>query len=125
TLLEVSVMVSVSLRTPSVAPGLNRRLMVQVAPAASVAGIVVPHVPPVLVNPLPAVKAMLVIVKVPSPVFDSVTVCVAELVFRFTLPKLMLVGATLAMGAAPLPVTGTVRVGPLLETATRADSAAL
>ncbi|HEY5424403.1 MAG TPA: hypothetical protein VIK05_13065, partial [Ilumatobacteraceae bacterium] len=59
---------------------------------------------------------MLVIVKVPSPVFDSVTVCVAELVFRFTLPKLMLVGETLANGAAPLPVTGTVRSGPLLET---------
>jgi hypothetical protein len=116
--LELSVMVTEPVRTP-MGPA--------VEPKADDAGTacarVVPQPPASLENPVPA-TTMLAIDKIPSPVFDSVTVCVAELVLRLTLPKSTLVLDRLANGAAPLPVTGTVRSGPLLVTVIVAVTAA-
>src|SRR4029079_6450602 len=91
------------------AGGLNRRRMRQVPAGARV----VPQPPASLVNPVPA-TTMLAIDSVPSPVFVSVPVCVAEVVLRFTFPKSTLVLDRLATGAAPLPVTATVRSGALV-----------
>ena len=71
------------------------------APAATVIGAVSPDKP----NPVPVILAC-EIERVAVPVFESVTVCVAE-VFTVRFPKLTAAGVTLIAGvdaATPVPV---------------------
>ena len=71
------------------------------APAATVIGAVNPD----RLNPVPVTLAC-EIVRAAVPVFESITVCVAE-VFTVRLPKLTAVGVTLIAGvdaATPVPV---------------------
>ena len=113
-LLELSVTVKVALRTPIV-DGLNRTVIVQLAPAAKV----VPQVPPARENPAPVVKVTLAIANEPVPVFDNVTVWVGELVFSVCLPNANDPGDTPATGVGTTPSPDNVTVwmlpGALLE----------
>ena len=71
------------------------------APAATVVGTVSPD----MLNPAPVIGAS-EIARAAVPVFESVTVCVAE-VFTVRLPKLTAAGVTLMAGvdaATPVPV---------------------
>src|SRR5439155_13158254 len=54
------------------------------------------------------VSVMLLMVRGALPVFDSVTVLGALVVFTFCLPKLRLVGDRLAVGPTPVPDTPAV-----------------
>src|SRR6266404_4036407 len=73
--LALSVMVIAPVRVP-VAVGVNVTLIVQLAPAAT-------EVPQVLVCAYCALAAMLVMLSAALPVFVSVTVCAALVVFTF------------------------------------------
>jgi hypothetical protein len=57
---------------------------------------------------------MLEMANAASPEFESVTVCVAEFVPTFCFAKVNDAGAAVAIGAAPLPVTGTLSGAPLV-----------
>jgi hypothetical protein len=99
----LSVMVRVPVRVP-VAVGVNVTLIVQLALAANVAG----SVPHVFVSAKSAdAAAMEMIVRVAVPVFVSVTVCAALVVFSNWLPKVRVVGAsiTAGVGFAPVPLS--------------------
>lgn len=104
----LSVMVKVPARAPS-AVGVNVTLILQFAPAASVAGLIGQAVAPVLVSAksLGAGMEMVLIVRGPVPVFVSVTICAVLVVFSCWLPKARLVGAsiTAGVGFAPVPVS--------------------
>src|SRR5260370_24077594 len=104
----LSVMVKVPARAP-VAVGVNVTLILQFAPAASIgiAGLIGQAVAPVLVHAKSPDAAMEVIVRGPVPVFVSVTVCAALVVFSSWLAKVRLVGASTTAGAgfAPVPVS--------------------
>jgi hypothetical protein len=77
----LSVMVKVPARAP-VAVGVNVTLITQFAPAASVAGLIGQAVAPVLVCAKSPDAAKEMIVRGPVPVFVSVTVCAALVVFN-------------------------------------------
>src|SRR5260370_644646 len=102
----LSVMVNVPARAP-VAVGVNVTLIVQFAFTASVAGLIGQALAPVLVPAKSPEPAMELIVRGPVPVFVSVTVCAALVVFSSWLPKVRLVGAspTSGVGFAPVPVS--------------------
>jgi hypothetical protein len=74
-------MVKVPARAP-VAVGVNVTLITQFAPAASVAGLIGQAVAPVLVCAKSPDAAKEMIVRGPVPVFVSVTVCAALVVFN-------------------------------------------
>src|SRR5271157_4488534 len=99
----LSVIVSVPVRAPT-AVGANVTLMVQFAPAASVAGLIGQAVAPVLVavkSPEPAIE---LIVNAPVPVFVSVTVFALLVVVSNCPPNGRLVGASPTPGTAVVPV---------------------
>jgi len=98
----LSVMVNVPGRVP-VAVGVNVTLIVQFAFAASVAG----SVPQVFVCAKSPEVAIVLIVKLPVPVFVSVTVCAGLVVLSSWLLKVRVVGAsiTAGVGFAPVPVS--------------------
>ena len=102
----LSVMVKVPARAPS-AVGVNVTLILQFAPAASVAGLIGQAVAPVLVSAKSPEAAMVLIVRGPVPVSVSVTICAVLVVFSCWLPKARLVGASPTAGAgfAPVPVS--------------------
>src|SRR5207253_249399 len=89
----LSVSDSVPVRAPE-AVGVKVTLMVQVTPAAKVAGIVGQALAPVLVAAKSPEGANELIVKAAAPVFVSVTVIGALVVASSWLPKSRLVGAT-------------------------------
>src|SRR5229473_3639644 len=101
----LSVMFKGPMRVPA-AVGLNVTLIVQFAPAARVRGLIGQGVAPGLAAKSPD-AAMELIVRGPVPVFVSVTVCAALVVFSGWLAKLRLVGAspTAGVGFAPVPVS--------------------
>jgi hypothetical protein len=104
-LVALSVMVKVPVRGP-VTVGVNVTLIVQVFDPA-VAGKVAGQADvPVLVSAKSPDAAMEMIVRGPVPVFVSVTVCAALIIFSSWLPKVRLVGAsvTAGVGFAPVPV---------------------
>jgi hypothetical protein len=81
-------------------------LTIQLAPAAKL----LPHAFAVIrKHPAYApVVATELIVNGPVPLFFTVTVWLALVVFSFCVPKLRLVGARLTTGAVPVPVSATV-----------------
>jgi len=97
-----SVMVKVPVRVPA-AVGVKVTLIVQFALAANVAG----SVPHVFVSAKSPDAAIEMIVRGAVPVFVSVTVCAALVVFSAWLPKVRVVGASITAGAgfAPVPVS--------------------
>src|SRR3954469_23528995 len=110
-----SVIVSVPLFRPALG-GLKRTVIVQLAPAATLpAGF--GQVPPALVNPEPAVTAMLETANAALPGLVVVAVCPAELVPTFCLANVSDDGVAFAIGAAPVPVTATFNGAELLLTA--------
>jgi len=76
----LSVMVKVPVRAPA-AVGVNVTLIIQFAPAASVVGLIGQAVAPVLVSAKSPDAVIVVIVSAAFPVFVSVTVCAALVVF--------------------------------------------
>jgi hypothetical protein len=100
----------VTVRFPARVPtavGVNVTLITQFAPAAKVAGPIGHAVAPVLVSAKSPEAAMELIVKGPLPVFVSVTVFAALVVFTNWLPKGRGVGASPTTGdpaAAPVPL---------------------
>jgi hypothetical protein len=104
----LSVIVKVPVRIP-VAVGVNVTLIVQFAPAASgvAGGVIGQAVVPVLVSAKSPDAAMEMIVRGPVPVFVSVTVCAALVVFSSWLLKVRVVGASVTAGAgfAPVPLS--------------------
>jgi hypothetical protein len=105
----LSVMVKFPMRVPGPV-GVNVTLIVQVfdpAVAGNVAGILGHAVAPVLVSAKSPDAAMELIVRGPVPVFVSVTVSGALVVFSAWLPKVRLVGAsvTAGVGIAPVPLS--------------------
>src|SRR5205807_626482 len=94
---------SVSGRAPK-AVGVKVTLMVQVAPAAKVAGLVGQALAPVLVAAKSLEAAKGLIVNAAAPVFGSVTVIGALVVASSWLPKSRLVGANPTPGAVPFPL---------------------
>src|SRR5260221_11474409 len=106
----LSVIVSVPARAPSTV-GVNVTLIVQVfdpAVAGNVAGLIGHAVAPVLVSAKSPDAAIELIVSALVPVFVSVTVIAALVVFRTWLPNARVVGASPTPGAVvPVPVGGT------------------
>src|SRR5207249_3387623 len=100
----VSVSDSVPVRAPE-AVGVKVTLMVQVPPAAKVAGLVGQALAPVLVAAKSPEGANELIVKAAAPVFVSVTVIGALVVASSWLPKSRLVGANPTPGAVPFPLS--------------------
>src|SRR5205807_476672 len=94
----------ISVRAPE-AVGVKVTLMVQVAPAAKVAGLVGQALAPVLVAAKSPEGANELIVKAAAPVFVSVTVIGALVVASSWLPKSRLVGANPTPGAVPFPLS--------------------
>src|SRR5438034_535273 len=95
---------SVPVRAPE-AVGVKVTLMVQVPPAAKVAGLVGQALAPVLVAAKSPEAANELIVKAAAPVFVSVTVIDALVVASSWLPKSRLVGANPTPGAVPFPLS--------------------
>src|SRR5436853_129804 len=91
--------------------------MVQVAPAAKVAGLVGQALAPVLVAAKSLEAANELIVKAAAPVFVSVTVIGVLVVASSWLPKSRLVGANPTPGAVPLPLSGIICGLPPASTA--------
>src|SRR5207245_761426 len=89
---------SVPVRAPE-AVGVKVTLMVQVPPAAKVAGLVGQALAPILVAAKSPEGANELIVKAPAPVFVSVTVIGALVVASSWLPKSKIGGATCRQGA--------------------------
>src|SRR5207302_1436876 len=87
------------------AVGVKVTLMVQVPPAAKVAGLVGQALAPILVAAKSPEGANELIVKAPAPVFVSVTVIGAVVVASSWLPKARLVGANPTPGAVPFPLS--------------------
>jgi hypothetical protein len=104
-LLALSVIVNVPVRAP-VAVGVNVTLMLQLAPAASVA-------PQVFVEPKSPVTEIELMLRLAVPVFESVTACVALVVFTTWLANVKPVAEILAAGTAaePEPLTPIFIVG--------------
>src|SRR2546429_64479 len=100
----LSVSDSVPVRAPE-AVGVKVTLMVQVPPAAKVAGLVGQALAPVLVAAKSPEGANELIVKAAAPVFVSVTVIGALVVASSWLPKSRLVGANPTPGAVPFPLS--------------------
>src|SRR5207302_1103561 len=94
---------SVPVRAPD-AVRVEVTLMVQVPPAAKVAGRVGQALAPVLVAAKSLEAANELIVKAAAPVFVSVTVIGALVVASSWLPKSRLVGANPTPGAVPFPL---------------------
>src|SRR5207237_160714 len=90
--------------------GVKVTLIVQLAPAAKVAGLVGQALAPVLVAVKSPEAAKELIVKAAVPVLVSVTVTGALMVASGWLPKPRLVGANPTAGAVPLPRRGSRRV---------------
>src|SRR5206468_233151 len=86
------------------AVGVTVTLMVQVPPAAKVAGLVGQALAPVLVAAKSPEAANELIVKAAVPVFVSVTVIAVLVVASSWLPKPRLVGANPTPGAVPFPL---------------------
>src|SRR5437016_6091171 len=99
----LSVSDSVPVRAPE-AVGVEVTLMVQVPPAAKVAGLVGQALAPVLVAAKSPEGANELIVKAAAPVFVSVTVIGALVVASSWLPKSRLVGANPTPGAVLFPL---------------------
>src|SRR5437870_2241217 len=91
---------SVPVRAPE-AVGVKVTLMVQVPPAAKVAGLVVQALDAVRVAAISGEEANALPVKAAAPVFVSVTVIGALVVASSWLPKSRLVGANPTPGAVP------------------------
>src|SRR5207247_2510692 len=87
------------------AVGVKVTLMVQVPPAAKVAGLMGQALAPVLVAAKSPEAANELIVKAAAPVFVSVTVIAALVVASSWLPKSRLVGANPTPGAVPFPLS--------------------
>ena len=104
----LSVTVSVPERAPT-AVGANVTLIVHVAPAARVVGLIGHAFTPVLVSAKSPEAAMVLIVKGPVPVFFRLTGCAALVVVSIWPLNVKLVGVSPTLGAAtPVPVSGTV-----------------
>ena len=89
--------------------GANVTLIVQFAPAASVAGPMGQALAPVLVSAKSPEAVIELIVKAAVPVFVSVTVWAALVVFSICPPKVRLAGESPTPGAEPpVPVNGTL-----------------
>ena len=114
--------VSDAVRAP-VAVGLNVMMIVQLAPAARLALHVVVRAK---LEALVPTTPILLIVSDAVPVFDSVTVCAALVVFSAWLAKVKEVGDIPAIGEIPVPLRDTVRDGftrsevPMVSDAERA-----
>src|SRR5205823_4203778 len=96
---------SVPVRAPE-AVGVKVTLIVQLAPAAKVAGLVGQALAPVLVAVKSPEAAKELIVKAAVPVLVSVTVIGALVVASSWLPKSRLMGANPTAGAVPFPLSG-------------------
>src|SRR5437868_4633752 len=90
------------------AVGVKVTLMVQLAPAAKVAGLMGQAFAPVLVAAKSPDAANELIVKAAAPVFVSVTVIGALMVASNWLPKSRLVGANPTPGPVPFPLRGSI-----------------
>src|SRR5206468_1500818 len=107
---------SVPVRAPE-AVGVKVTLMVQVPPAAKVAGLVGQALAPVLVAAKSLEAANELIVKAAAPVFVSVTVIGALVVASSWLPKSRLVGANPTPRAVPLPPSVMICALPVSSSA--------
>jgi hypothetical protein len=105
----LSVTVSVPARAPKTV-GVKVTLIMQFAPAASVAGLIGQAVAPVLVAAKSPEAAIVLIVRAAVPVFVNVTVCAVLVVLSTWLPKDRVVGANPTPGAAPDPLRLTSNV---------------